>query len=172
MAHFRIGDSIHNTTSTTAFDGPAPGGTLILDAGAYLITDSGAITVILHEAWTAQINGEIGSFEHHEAALRLTAASDTTLSTVVIGKTGDVTGKDFGGGTGIISDHALTLTNFGTIGGGGSSELGSAILAGGVTSIVNAGSIVGNVFTGAHEDHFADFKKVGHVIKNGFVTGS
>jgi hypothetical protein len=170
MAHIRIGDSIRNT-NTTAFEATGPD-TFILDAGAYLITDSGAIAVNLHEAWTVEINGEIGSFEHHEAALRLTAASDTTLSTVVIGKTGDVTGRDSGGGFGILSDHALTLTNFGTIGGGGGSEIGSAIFASGVTSIVNAGSIVGNVFTGAHEDHFTDFKKVVHSIKNGVVNGT
>ena len=61
---------------------------------------------------------------------------------------------------------SATIVNTGTIRGDDFS-----IISGSATHLTNSGKLEGGVLFGDGADTFADFKKVGHVIKNGTVSG-
>ena len=155
--HFKIADSIFNPADP-AFADSGTDTSLLLDAGAYLISeiDQG---VFLTGDWTATVNGEIGTFEVISTGLLVTGAAH-----VMVGKTGEVFG-----GTGITA-HGLTLTNFGFV--GANINGGLAVISLGVSHVTNAGTMQGNIeFSGVFDDAFTDFKKIGKVVKNGSVAG-
>src|SRR4029077_10830010 len=64
--------------------------------------------------------------------------------------------------------EAATITNFGTISGGGGSASNKANFQ---THLTNAGTLIGDVLFAEDNDVFNNFKKVHHVIKNGTVVG-
>jgi Ca2+-binding RTX toxin-like protein len=155
--HFTIADSIYNPADP-AFADSGPDFSLLLDAGAYLISEID-IAVKLTGDWTATVNGEIGSFEVTSTGISVSGAA-----TIKVGSTGDVFG-----GTGIVA-HGLTLTNFGFVGtnvGGG-----RAITSLGVSHVTNAGTMQGDIeFSGVFDDVFTDFKKIGKIVKPGTING-
>jgi Ca2+-binding RTX toxin-like protein len=149
-----------------AFFDFGPDTTLVVDANAFLLSElqSGAH---LRGAWSVTINGEVGSFDSTvgNAGIHINPLSSAAeLSTVKIGKTGDVFAPLFG----IAADASLNLTNSGTISGG----VNSIIVTDGTAHITNAGTIIGIVFLGGDAaDVFTDFRKIGKVIKSGTVIG-
>jgi Ca2+-binding RTX toxin-like protein len=163
---------VHHITVATSVEAGAdaffdfgPDTTLVVDANAFLLSElqSGAH---LKGAWTVTINGEVGSFDTvGDAGLHISPLINAAeLSTVKIGKTGDVFGALFG----IVADASLDLTNLGTISG----VVNSIATTGGTAHITNAGTIIGIVFLGGDAaDVFTDFKKIGKVIKSGSVDG-
>jgi Ca2+-binding RTX toxin-like protein len=85
-------------------------------------------------------------------------------STATISDTGNIFGN-----TGLLCKHALTLVNMGTIAG-----TPRALDVRGEAHITNAGTLLGDVDIGTGgfpKDTFTNFMKVGHVIRNGTVTG-
>jgi Ca2+-binding RTX toxin-like protein len=133
--------------------------TLIIDDGAYLISETAGNGATLTGSWTVTVNGEIGGFgsSTNTVGLFLTSGS------VTIGSTGIVSGVD--PCIALQAAGALDLTNFGSIIGAG-----AAIVIGGKAEIQNAGVIVGTVDLGSGNDTFIDFVKVGNTIKTGTTT--
>jgi Ca2+-binding RTX toxin-like protein len=64
-----------------------------------------------------------------------------------------------------LGDGTHTIINSGTISGV------DAIISGGENHLTNSGKLEGGVRFASLDDTFTDFKKVGHVIKNGTVSG-
>jgi Ca2+-binding RTX toxin-like protein len=165
MSHHITAASSNDTPSGDAFAFTAVSAdSLIVDAGAFLISRSAGSGANLDgsngSSWTIAINGAVEA---------LGAASDgldvfglvSNASKVTVGRSGDI----FGIASGVASNLALSLVNFGTISGGNS------ISAVGPTHITNAGVLVGDVRCYSGNDSFTDFKKVGGVIKSGTVVG-
>ena len=137
--------------------------TLIVDANAHIIAETSGVAARLDGAWTIRINGEVGTFANN-FAIDLFSSGGPETSKITIGKTGDV----FGGNVALNIGEAATITNFGTISGGGGS---ASIKANFETHLTNAGTLVGDVVFAEDNDVFTDFKKVGKHIKAGTVVG-
>jgi Ca2+-binding RTX toxin-like protein len=181
MTHITAGTSAH-VASGNAFSGPGPGpSNLVVDADAFLISDSSGSGANLIGTWTVTVNGAVESFGN----AGIDAVSSLATYNITIGSTGDV----FGNSAGIFSNGTVVLTNLGTIAsksdgiqagsltlvnkGTISGDTGSIAVSIGVAHITNLGTLQGDVdlFSGAN-DIFNDFKKVGKVVKNGTVVGT
>jgi Ca2+-binding RTX toxin-like protein len=160
--HIKANDgSSKDIIGADAFAATGPG-TLIVDANAFLISQSSGDGARLGGSWGVTINGQVrgngiggGGFE----GLYLT--STAAISTVTVGSTGDV----FGTSSGIQLDGSGTITNFGKVGGF------LSIFVAAQAHIANAGTLTGDVILHDFADTFTDFIKVGSVIKNGVVAG-
>jgi Ca2+-binding RTX toxin-like protein len=161
MVHIKAANSI-DSPSGDALTRSGPD-TLIVDAGAFVIAETSGVAARLDGAWTIRINGEVGTFANN-FAIDLFSSSGPETSKITIGKTGDV----FGGNVALNIGEAATITNFGTISGGGGS---ASIKANFATHLTNAGTLLGDVLFAEDNDVFTNFKKVGHHIKNGTVVG-
>jgi serralysin len=161
MVHITAANSI-DSTSPDALTASGPD-TLIVDANAFIIEETAGVAARLDGAWTIRINGEVGTFANN-FAIDLFSSGGPETSKITIGKTGDV----FGSNVALNIGEAATITNFGTISGGGGS---ASIKASFETHLTNAGTLVGDVLFAEDNDVFTDFKKVHHVIKNGHVFG-
>jgi Ca2+-binding RTX toxin-like protein len=160
--HIKANDgSSIEVASGDAFSDGGPDTTLLVDADAYLISDNGTGALLIGD-WTATINGAVEDLGGSSIGIH---AGDGLKLTV--GKSGDVSGGVYG----VRADDGLTLTNFGVIGGG--SE--AIFTQNSASHIANAGLLRGDVAlneSGATDDTFTDFVKVGKIIKNGKVTGT
>ena len=134
---------------------------LIVDAGAFLISDNSGDGARLDGSWTAIVNGQVSALYQFGGGLDFFGPADAM--TLTIGRSGDV----FGGGAGLFSNEASTVTNFGTIAG-----ITNAINVSGKANIANAGKVIGDVVLSSLDDVFTNFIKVGHTIKNGTVSGT
>jgi hypothetical protein len=127
MAGFHItsGNS-RDVSGTDAFNEAGPG-TLIVDAGAFLISRSGGDGAVLTGSWTVTINGAVESFpEFSFDGILVNASSDTT--SIEIGAAGDVAGH-----TGISFSQAGSVINAGAITG----ESGGLFIGGSGNVFVN-----------------------------------
>jgi Ca2+-binding RTX toxin-like protein len=212
--HFTSQNSIHKDGD--AFASAGPDFTLIVDADAFLISDTGFLGdgAELDGSWTILINGAVESLNGSGCGLRI---NNSAFSKITIGKTGDVFGRDgmeftaaasaigasivnqgaisgyFGAAilrvagattlknsgliegfnaTGLywVGTGVFTLFNSGTIKGAGDA-IGNGDVASVESHITNIGTLVGDVSLAALNDTFANFKKVGGLIKNGTVNG-
>lgn len=205
---------VHHITAATSVDTPSGDAfafastddEFIVDANAFLISESSGDGARLTGFLNVTVNGEVEAFSSgfDGLAVLLSPATDIT-----IGKTGDV----FGGESGLLfKANGGSVINLGTISGGqdgikGATSVGSqvsfvnsgliqgvnhglnlgdgthtiinsgtimgvdAIVAGGENHLTNSGKLEGGVRFANLDDTFTDFKKVGHVIKNGTVSG-
>ena len=137
MAHITAADSV-DQPSGDAFTGSGPD-TLIVDADASLISESGGNGARLSGAWTVTINGVVAGFGSLRDGLSVSALSISDVSNVKVGKTGDI----FGDNVGVSLDQAGTLTNRGSVSGG---SLGIKVdgTGNGILTIKNSGSIESN----------------------------
>lgn len=87
MAHITAADSVDQPAGD-AFTGTGPD-TLIVDADAFLISESGGNGARLSGAWTATINGVVAGFGSVRDGLSVSALSISDVSNVKVGKTGD-----------------------------------------------------------------------------------
>lgn len=211
--HITVKMGSNDNPSGDGFALASDGDELIVDANAFLISDSGGDGARLTGFLNVTINGEVGAFGSSFVGLAVLPSGLTPVADVTIGKTGDV----FGGDSGLLfKEEAGSITNRGTISGGqdgitGSSssvsqafiinsgliqggtdglnlglgthtiinsgtirggQSGSAIVSAGEAHLTNSGRLEGDVsFGGNTDDTFTDFKKVGHLIKNGAVSG-
>ena len=137
MAHFTTANSV-DKPSGDAFTGTGPD-TLIVDANAFLISESGGNGARLSGSWTVTINGTVAGFGSLRNGLSVSALSIADVSNVKIGKTGDIFGDRFG----VSVDQAGILTNRGSVSGG---SLGIEVdgTGNGILTIKNFGSIESN----------------------------
>lgn len=173
MAIFRYSSSgafgtlpsvITGTADAFSSDTPLVADTLIVDAGAFLIStdpapSSAGAYLNTSGAWTATVNGTVISDDN---GLWL-EAGNAASSTITIGVEGNVSGSTafgllaysaatinnsgtiFGGDIGIdFANSAHTITNSGTITGGGFAAIFDRAGSGAVT-VKNTGGISGNV---------------------------
>jgi hypothetical protein len=106
MVHrIRANDSSSvEVASGAAFTDGGPDTTLIVDAGAYLISDDG-VGADLGGNWIVAVNGAVEDLGN---GLGIHAFGSLSLT---VGKTGDIDAGVYG----IRADEGLTLTNFGVI---------------------------------------------------------
>ena len=81
---------------------------LIVDAGAFLISEANGDGANLHGAWTVFVSGEVGSVTGN--AIEIAPVNVADIYNITIQKTGDVSGA-----TGLHLSESGTLTNKGTI---------------------------------------------------------
>jgi Ca2+-binding RTX toxin-like protein len=168
MTHITAATSIENPTDN-AFVDDGPDFVLLVDANAFLISDSGGNGARLLDTgpWIVTINGEVGAFGAGRSGMFSTSTSSVTLT---VGKTGSIFSGVDTGQVAIEFDGAATVVNRGTIAG----DTGSLFIVG-VANVTNAGLLVGDVGFGSginsHDDIFTNFKKINGIIKNGTVDG-
>jgi len=157
MAHITEATSVY-TGSGTAFTGTGPD-TLIVDADAFLISESGGNGATLTGSWDVVINGQVAAFEGNGIKVN-SAVSDVV--NITVGSSGDVFGSDFDFGLNLGSGKN-TILNKGTI---------TGLLSAGPMKVTNIGIFHGFVgCSGVTDDTFTNFQKVGKVIKNGTIHG-
>ena len=188
MAIFHITPNTSRDVAGTAFGGlliESGPGTLVVDANAFLISESGGQGARLFGSWTATINGTVEAVDPTFEGLRMDSATLpnrlTNNGSILGGTTGLAiansvltsvknSGLIHGGDAGIeFLSGTLTLVNSGTI--AGKTFAIDAHLGTGVSHITNSGVLIGEVNGSGGADTFTDFKKVGHAIKSGLVQG-
>jgi Ca2+-binding RTX toxin-like protein len=169
MVHHITAATSNEEAAGDAFIDSGPDFALLVDANAFLISDSlgNGVRLLGAGPWTATINGEVGAFGAGRSGM---FSASTTSVTLTVGKTGTVFSGVDTGQVAIEFDGAATVVNRGTIAG----DTGSLVVVG-VANVTNAGLLVGDVSFGAginsHDDIFTNFKKINGVIKNGTVDG-
>src|SRR3990172_9207042 len=148
--------------ATHAFVDSGPDFAFLIDANAFLISDSGGNGARFLGAgpWTATVNGEIGAFGAGFSGIFV-----LNSATLKIGKTGTVFSGVDTGQIAIEIDGAGTIVNLGTVAG----DTGSITVVG-LANITNAGLLGGDVLTGGSGDTFTNFKTINGVVKNGTVN--
>jgi Ca2+-binding RTX toxin-like protein len=172
MVHRITAQNSQFVTTGNAFTGNTVlGDSLIVDADAFLISDSSTNPghgAQLSGSWTVRVAGllaGVGLYDpgHSEpVGLSLLANAPSDHTKVIVEKTGEL------GGTwgGIWSGQDFSLVNYGRVG---------LIHSTGETHIVNAGIITDSVGFGTssfpHDDTFTNYKTVKGVVKAGTVLG-
>jgi hypothetical protein len=188
MAIFHITPATSVLKATgTAFLSDSPGAdTLIVDPGAFLISESvGAGANLANTgAWTVTVNGSIVSQDFNGIFL---TAGNAAVSTIKIGVDGSVQGNGFGifllssaninnagtvsglSGIEILNGGTHTITNSGIINATGFSI---ADLSVSIDTVRNSGRIIGTMSLGGGDDTVTNFAIVGDVIKSGTIAGT
>jgi Ca2+-binding RTX toxin-like protein len=140
--HIKANDgSSQDVIGSTAFDQVGPG-TLIVDAGGYLISESGGGGAVLEGSWTVVINGAVGAFGAAKTGFEYDLGANSDVLKLTVGSTGDIfgvtKGVDF-----FASGAGATISNKGAIFGGNIGILATAPGANTPLSIINSGLIHG-----------------------------
>jgi Ca2+-binding RTX toxin-like protein len=129
--HIKLATSLDALSGDAFAFSTAVPDSLIVDAGAFLVSESAGDGANLGGAWTVVVNGEVESVTGN--AIEIAPVNVTDVFKITIAKTGDVSGA-----TGMQLHESGTLTNKGTV----VSTFGVGVLAsGGNVAINNSGLI-------------------------------